>query len=229
MYKTTHISLPRSTERVFNFLLFLYPEQYKKRFGEEMRIVFSDMYEEILAKNGRVDFGFLFKQFSDITKGVVEQHSDLIRKQGVRKYFHLSNYNIIGGILLLPFLALLGFDFLGRLAQGDFYHYNRAWYAAITQSVLYKEPFILQIILIFAPFLAVLLNIIPALASLQTMKKPTIGKMLFMNPLAFLIIGIGLFCLLIVYGHDFVPCMVHGIFNGGLFHFPQLLSFCGKA
>ena len=229
MHDVAHVSLSKNTERMFSFLLALYPEQYRKRFGKEMWTVFRDMYDEEFTQKGSVGFDFLFKQFGDISKSVVEQHSDLMRRQGMKKYFHLSNYNIIGGILLLPFLTLLGLDFFGRLVQGDFYHYNRAWYAAITQSILYKEPFMLQIILIFAPFLAVILNIIPIINSLQRTKKLTLKTFFFANPLAFLILALGLFCLLIVYGHDFVPCMVHGIINGGLFHFSQMFSFCRNA
>ena len=171
----------------------------------------------------------MFEQFIDIAKGVIEQHSDVVRKQGMKKYFHLSNYNIIGLILLLPFLTLLGLDFLGRLAQGDFVHYDRAWYAAITQSVLYREPFVLQIIFIFAPCLSVVLNSIPVLKSLQRTKKYTARTLFFANPIAFIVMALGLLCLLIVYGHDFAPCMVHGIFHGGLFYFLQLFSVCVNA
>ena len=86
MYGTTPLSIPTNAEKLFNFLLLFYPQQYRKKFGQEMFLLFRDIYQEELTKKGSVSLAFWFTQFGDITKSVIEQHIDMIGKQGMKKY-----------------------------------------------------------------------------------------------------------------------------------------------
>lgn len=226
--KNTTVSATKAT-RVYQTLLALYPHDYQKRFGQEMSIVFHDLYQEELAKNGKVGVGFWLSLSMDTLSSAAKQHMALMQQQGIKNYFHLSAYNSIGALLLLPFLTLLGLDLLGRLVQGDLTHYNRAWYQAITHSALYREPLLLQLVFVYGPMLAVILNLIPLAASFRTTKKRTLGRLFFANPLGVIVMGVGFLCLFIVYGHDFAPCMVHGMFSHGFSSFSKLIAVCGNA
>lgn len=235
MYETNNLLL--NEEKIFNALLLLYPEQYRKKYGNEMRLIFQDLYHEEIERKGKIGLRFWFNQVEDIAKSVIKEHINLISKKGMKKYlektFHLNKFNVIGGILLLPFIFLFGVDFLGRIVQGDFTHYNRAWYSAISHTILYvnyngQAP-LLWAILIFAPILAVVLNFIPIINSLRKNKKLTIINLSFANPLAIIIMGMGFFCLLVVLGHDIFPCVVNGLTKGGFENFFNVLSVCRNA
>lgn len=225
-----------TTKRDGRYLLLLsfYPKQYKRRFGEEMFLAFQDLYQEELETNGRVGAGFWLSIFTDTVKSGLREHFMLMKNQGIKKYLHINSFNILGIILLLPFLALFATDFLGRLVQGDFVHYNRVWNSALSQSFLYKDYIgklsLLWFLLILAPILAVILNLLPIVGVLVRNKRKLTLKSLFLaNPVAVIILGIGLFCLMIVYGHDFFPCTIHGIIYHGLGSIGKAISVCRNA
>src|SRR6185312_6663899 len=99
MYDTTQLSLPTNAEKLFNFLLLFYPEQYRRKYGQEMRLLFQDLYREEIAKKGSVSATFWLIQIGDITKSVIEQHIDMIQKQGLKKYLqktlHINRFNVL--------------------------------------------------------------------------------------------------------------------------------------
>ncbi len=229
--KNTTISVTKS-DAIYRGFLSFYPEQYRKRFGQEMLFSFQDMYKEEVSKYGKAGFIFWFSIITDTMQSAITQHIIMIKKEGVKKYFHITVYNILGAILLLPFIILLGADFLGRLVQGDLIHYNRAWYAVVSHTILYStfngHAYLLWATLILAPFLAVVLNLIPVLTSIMQTKKLTVRTLFLTNPLAIVIIGVGVFALLVIYGHDFFPCVVHGLLNGSV-NKEHILSLCSKA
>jgi hypothetical protein len=230
MHKTHDVTLSETTAtRWYRLLLAVYPRGYQQRFGQEMLFTFHDLYQEELKKYDRVRIAFCVSLFRDALLSATAEHIVMIHKQGIKQYFHITRYTIIGALLLVPFLTLLGLDVLGRLIQGDLAHYNKSWYAAITQSALYREPLMLQAIFIFAPLLAVVLNLIPILASLRAAKKPTVRTLFLANPLALGVSGLGLLCLFIIYGHDVVPCMVNGLFSHGFQTFFNLIAVCRNA
>lgn len=230
MYNTKNATVAATkATKVYQTLLALYPYAYHKRFGHEMQIVFHDLYQEELAKRGSVGVHFWFSVLGDVVQSAASEHIAMMKKQGIKNYFHIRTSNVIGAVLLIPFLTLLGLDLLGRVVQGDLTHYNRAWYQAITHSVLYREPILIQVIFIFAPLLAVALNVVSLLSSLRTTKKPMIPALILTNPLSVIVTALGLFCLMVVYGHDVFPCMVHGIFSHGFGSFFKLVAVCGNA
>jgi hypothetical protein len=230
MYETTHVSVSRNAERMFALLLRLYPEQYRRKFGNEMHLLFSEMYQEELSAKGSIGLGFWFSQFIDITKSVIEQHKELVLKIGMKKYLqqtlHISKYNVIGFIFLLPFLLMFATDLISRIAQGDLTHYNRPVYHYLSQTPLYWTPVLFSIVVVF-PLIAVIINAIPLLQ--QREKKVLSWVYLQKNSITLLLIAIGLGCIAIIKLHDFLPCMIHGILNGGLAHFTKMFPYCQRA
>lgn len=230
MYDTTELSLPHQVKKIVTFFMLLYPESYRRQFGNDTLSVFEALYREELVKNGSVSMRFWFVQLWDLTKSIITEHKDLIKKVGVKKYlketFHITKYNIIGFFFLLPFLLLFTIDLLSRIAQGDLTHYNRPVYHYLSQTPLYAAPVLYTIIIVF-PLLAIAFNVIPLLLQ----KRKSFFSFVFMrkNILTLCIILAGIFCISIIKLHDFLPCMIHGVLRGGLLHFSKLFPYCQKA
>jgi hypothetical protein len=220
-------------ERVFNNLLLLYPDSYRKKFGEEMIITFEDIYREKLTKDGKLGILFWVKISLDIIKSALEQQSELLKRLGMKKYliqtFHVNKYNIVGGVLLLPFLTMFAIDLIARIVQGDMTRYNRPVYVYISHTPLYWTPVLFSIVILF-PLLAVLFNLIPLIVN--ALKKHThIFHLTFLkqNSIALAIVLVSLSFLAIIKLHDFAPCMVHGIIGLGVGEMPKIISICKNA
>jgi hypothetical protein len=230
MYETTHILVSKNAERLFSLLLLLYPEQYRKKFGQEMHLLFFEMYQEELTTKGSVGFVFLLLQISDITKSVIVQHRDLMTKIGMKKYIQhtlrINKYNMIGFFFLAPFLLMFITDLVSRILQGDLMHYNRPVYHYLSHTPLYWTPILYTIVIMF-PLLAIVFNVIPLLQQ----KRKTVFTWFFVrkNLITLLIILAGIGCISIIKLHDFLPCMIHGMLRGGLAHFSQMFPYCQKA
>ncbi len=150
-------------------------------------------------------------------------------KKYLQQTLHFNIYNIVGGILLLPFLLLFTIDLISRIVQADLTHYNRPVYAFLSHTFIYYTPVLFSIAILF-PTLAVLLNLIPVVQTIIKNRK-TIKKFAFvrLNLLSIVLLIIGLGFLAIIKLHDFVPCMLHGLLRLTFDKFPQLVSFCRNA
>jgi hypothetical protein len=218
-----------SIDNFYKLLLHFYPKNYRQRYGEQMLYAFQDLYQEALAKSGKIGLGFWLSTFTDTLQSVFREHLNMIKQVGIKKYFRISNYNILGGILLLPFFLLFGLDFTDRIIQGDLFHYNRQFSSSISHTILYAnfngQVPLLWTILVAMPILAVLINLIPLFFSVS--KKIPLKKIFTTNSIAIILILAGLFCLVVVYGHDVIPCTFHSLLNGqGI---PETLSYCKNA
>lgn len=217
----------------FKTLLLLYPASYLRKFGKEMLITFEDMYQEKMLRDGEIGFTFWFSIFLDIIKSTFEQHRVALKKQGMKKYvnktLHINRYNVIGTLLLLPFLSVLSIDLLARFAQDDITHYNRPLYLYLSHTVFYWTP-ILVIWVILFPTLAVLLNLIPLIQNIIK-KHGSLFKLSFIkhNALTLTILAIGLGFLAIIKLHDFAPCIFHGLLRFGVGKLPYIFSYCKNA
>ena len=232
MYDTKdNVLVFRKQEALYKALLLLYPESYRNHFGQEMLFAFEDMYEEELEKHGKIRLGFWISVFLDTTESVFTEHLNMMKKQGLKNYLNLNTYNVIGGILLLPFILILGSDFISRLVQGDFSHPNMGLVGFLSRSILYSGyDKLLWAILVFAPLLAAVLNLIPLASSLRgESNKLTFRKLLFTSPLSLLIVGMGLLFILIVAGHDAVPCFVNHLISNGFGNIWQTILVCKNA
>ncbi|GEM_PF-3110243 len=239
MHKTKEAAFSiTSGDAFYKALLLFYPEQYRRQFGHEMLLTFQDMYKDELAKHGKAGVGFWFSIGIDTVKSIIAQHRDTLEQQGMKNYLHhtlhVNKFNVLGFFLLLPFMLLLGSDYLGRLIQGNFSHPNTAVYDYLSQTILYSEfrgqAFLLWAILVISPLLAVILNLIPFISSLRLDKKKlTISTLLFASPLALIIIGMGTLFIIIAIGHDAIPCFIHRLMSDGLGNILRTISICKNA
>ncbi len=233
MYETINISIPKKAERIFGLFLSFYPKVYRQKFGNEMRLVFYEMYQEEILTNGKIRFGFWIWQFSDLSNNALKEHVDLIEKKGIKKYmqqtFNINKYNIFGVILLLPAFIVFCIDLGSRIIQGDLVHYNRPVYKLLSHTPLYWTPVLFVWVIIF-PLLAVGINLIPiitkAVKDRDHLKSKTFIKQNFTT---LLILTFGLFFVLLVKYHDFAPCMVHGILKVGFGQLDHIVEVCRKA
>src|SRR6185437_13165118 len=153
MYKTEHSIAFTKVNQIYKTLLLFYPAAYRKKFGSEMLITFEDLYQEQVLQNKKIGIGFWFSLILDIIQSAFAQHHDSLKKQGVKKYIHktlhITTYNIIGAVLLLPFFSIFLIDILARIIQGDLTHYNRPVYALLSHSLLYWFPVLFTWVVLF--------------------------------------------------------------------------------
>jgi len=217
----------------FKSLLLLYPDTYRRKFEEEMVMTFEDMYQEKMLKDGETGIPFWFHIYMDIVANAFEQHWQLLRKQGLKKYteqtLHINRYNIIGGLLLLPFFSVFLVDIIARIAQGDVTHYNRPVYSLLSHSLLYWFPVLFTWVILF-PVLAVLINLFPLIKNILK-KHGSVLRFDFIrqNIISLTLLTIGLGFLAIILLHDLGPCVVHGLLRFGFGKLPYILSFCRNA
>lgn len=233
MYDATQIPIPRYAERLFNVSLLLYPEAYRKKFGQEMRLVFTEIYHEEYVKNGKVGFGFWLSQIGDITKSVIEQHIDDIGKKGMKKYLqqtlHINTYNIISIVFLLPVILMTGVEVISRIAQRDLTHYNRSVYVFFSHTFLYWNPVLFTWVIIF-PVVAAVISLVPLFKSLiQKKVSPFSWNFVKSNFIGIAILLFGLGFLALIKLHDFMPCMFYGLTHFGFGQLNHTLSVCSNA
>lgn len=233
MYDTEQTLFHTKSFEFYKTLLFIYPKPYRKRFGKQMLIILQDMYKEEVSKYGKASFRFWLYIFLDTIQSIVIQHVNSMKQQGVKKYFHINNYNIWGGILLLPFALLFIYGIIGRIVQGDLNHYNRSFQGVLSHSFIYAnyfgKPLILLAIAIIFPTLAVVINLIPLLTAFVKAKKRSPIKLFQNNPIAVLLTLVGLFFLLIIFGHDVIPCIFYGLAHFGFGQLGHILAVCKNA
>jgi hypothetical protein len=156
-----------------------------------------------------------------------------MKQQGFKKYFHIDVYNILSGIFLLPFALIFTYGMIGRIFQGDLNRYNRTFEGVLSHSFIYAnyfgKPLILIAIAVVLPAVAVLINLISLLTSIVKTKKLSPKRIFMTNPLAVIMTLVGLFFLLLIFGHDFVPCMFYGLTNLGVKQFGHIVSVCRNA
>lgn len=226
------VAKPRA-DGLYRTLLFLYPESYRKRFGQEMLFLFYDLYKEELAKRGNIGVGFWVSICLDSLQSAMIEHLLLMKKQGIKTYlqqtWHINRYNVIGGILLMPFFLMFIIDLVSRIMQGDLTHYNRPVYALLSHTPLYWTPVLFTIMIIF-PLLAILSNVVPILMNISK-KHAGILSWSFVrrNSISLLLVSIALGFIAIVRLHDFAPCMMHGILKVGVGRLPEIIAVCKNA
>jgi hypothetical protein len=216
-------------------MLRIYPAAYRDRFGEQMQAAFEDLYVETGRQSGRSGMGFWVWLAKDTARGAAGQHLAAIQEVGVlnhlRQTLHISGYTIGGAALLLPFLFLLGLDFIGRLVQLDFSHPNRA---------LYSSPFftlpetgrteVLWAIVVAAPVAAIALNCVPIAQLLKRSAwRVSPRRLLICCAPALVVMAAALGALGVTYGHDVAPCLANHLREDGLNDLGRTLSICRDA
>lgn len=105
------------SERIYKFILKLYPRQYREEFGEEMQFVFSETLKDSYEQNGTQGIiSFWTLTMSDAVISLITQH---LQKQKGKKSMKTKSTSILmqnkifgwiaGGtaaILLIPFVNM---------------------------------------------------------------------------------------------------------------------------
>lgn len=233
MYDTHKITLPIYAEKFFTAFLLLYPESYRRKYGQEMLLVFQDMFLEEQSKKGYVGIEFWFQQSADAMQSIVTQHLSIIMKNGFKKYLQktlgMNTYNIIASFFLLPIFLVLFIDVISRVVQGDLTHYNRPVYTLLSHTFFYYTP-VLFIWVILFPLVALLLTLFSLVKNNKLTKKTLFSRVFVQkNIWNLLMLSFILGFLALIVLHDFLPCTVHGIFRIGIQNLPQILAICRNA
>lgn len=150
-------------------------------------------------------------------------------KKYITKQIQFTMYNLISGVLLLPFFFIFAIDIIARIAQGDLVHYNRPVYTFLSHTPLYWTPILFSVVILF-PTLALLLILISLFQNIIK-KHTSLFSVTFvkqnMGSLILLVLALGF--LAIIKLHDFAPCMLHGILIEGSNKIFHIFSVCRNA
>ncbi|HSX10058.1 MAG TPA: hypothetical protein VLF93_07945 [Candidatus Saccharimonadales bacterium] len=217
----------------FKALLFFYPEPYRKRFGEQILILFEDLYQEELAVNGKIRKIFWIMQIADLSKSIFEQHIDFLGKYGLKKYMkqvlRFNKYNALGIFFLLPFLSVFLIDVLSRILQWNSLRPNEFVSHAFYNTPLYWSPILFTWVFLF-PILAVIINVVPLIKNMIKHKRYILTFRFFnLNVITIAILGIALSVVALVILHDFAPCFLRSLFTQGIWQIGHIVSVCKNA
>jgi hypothetical protein len=225
-------AMPRIIADIYETVIGLYPERFRRRFGREMALVFQDMYRDERTRSGRIGWKFWFGIVYDGMRSLVREHGNELVAAGPKGYlreeWRLKAHNIIAAVCLLPFISLAAIDMLSRVTQGDFGHPNRIVMAALASSPVYHPP-VPVIWALVLPVAALIISVVPLTVGVVTSAKPGSVVFLKIHALEIILGAVSLSCLAVLVLHDFAPCMVRQTINGGLFHLIPTVSYCWKA
>ncbi len=212
----------------YELLLQLYPKAYRKSYGHEMRLLFTDLYREELQKNGEISIGFWLVFVWDVIKSTLEQHGELLKKIGLQHYlrqvFHINSYFVYGILLLIPFIIFSFIDFGTVFLTG-----NRLLLEPFYNSIFWKPPVILTVILVM-PFFAMVINLTSILVAYNKREHKVISLEFIAEQFPnILLVLLGIVPFFLLLGHDYVPCVLNHFFHSGLLKLPQFLSSCRNA
>lgn len=209
----------------YEVLLSLYPKDYRKAYGDEMKLLFHDVYSEELEKQGEISIGFWFHLTMDVCTSTINQHILLLSRIGLMKYakqiFHINTYFVVGILLLLPFLTLFTVDGVDRLLTGGSYIL-----LPLYNSPFWSVPVILTLIIVF-PGIAVLLNTLSIVQAYRNGKHKVVSLSFLASQLpSFLILSLGFLAIVLLFGHDMIPCVFNRTLSHGILRFFQGISYC---
>lgn len=208
---------------IYELLLELYPKNYQKEYGQEMRLLFNDLYREELAYHPEIRLVFWFRLIWDLLITTLEQHLDLISKIGLLKYlkitFNLDTLKLISLLSILPILFFTILDFTTVFLTGS----------RKTLETIYNNPYwVYEItIIFFLPLILFMVNLAFLLKNLGNQKNNPLS-LRFLSQHYFEIL-LGLFCLgilVLAFGHDIIPCTYNNIFSKGFLNIGSILTYC---
>jgi len=91
--------------RIYGWLLFAYPPEFRRRFGSEMLLVFRDCYREEARR--RTLAGFYVRTLFDLVLTVVKERSDRSGREGVLMNRRRDLMALLGCLAIIVIAALL--------------------------------------------------------------------------------------------------------------------------
>jgi succinate dehydrogenase hydrophobic anchor subunit len=108
-------------ERIYAFLLRLYPAAYKREFSEEMQFVFAETLKET---DGNNSWRFWERTALDYLRSLVKEHMD-DKGERLMKSAKLMNPNIAALVAVLMFVPLFVLNYLAAGDNPGFDHFFR--------------------------------------------------------------------------------------------------------
>jgi hypothetical protein len=203
-----------SSKKFYNFLIKLYPEDFQKQHGVELQQTFNNMV---------VDSGIIKTWFAIlpdfIASAIKINLESLMRNSSLQ--FKLA---IIGLVMLIPF----GF-FVALAIMGNLFHLTTN--EIIGQNIA-QNLILAKFLLIALPAAAFFMNLVPLASntfeqkSMSHVLTPTFVRT---NIPSLVVAAGGIGALVLLFGHDTVPCIVHGLMNQHFQNIIPLINVCKNA
>lgn len=143
--------------RLYKKLLFLYPEQFRRKYGQQLLQTFDDILANEPSKFNRI--GLCVKEIFIMPINIVEQHLiNISRRGGLQKKTVVS---IVAFTLLVPFILSLMSDEIAESLYGQ--HLFNTW--------LWSAPVLITWVIIL-PLISLVISLLTYLISVfRTSKK----------------------------------------------------------
>lgn len=115
----------RRSERIFDFLLKLYPKQYRQEFGEEMKYVFSESLKDAYREHGIV--AFWTRTVMDTGKSIAREYNKKGGDGMKTKHTDIITDNKIFLWLAAATLALLVIPYVLTMRDGNIENVGWNW------------------------------------------------------------------------------------------------------
>lgn len=206
----------------YEVLLSLYPREHRKEYGDEMRLLFRDLYQEEHDRHDEIGIGFWFRLTLDVIKSTFVEHILLLKKIGFENYareiYHLDRPFFVGFILIFPSLLINTIDDVNLLLLA-----NNNWLKPIFESEWGAAVFF--ICYLFLPLLALLLSMLYIGKTYKGEKHKVISLSFLAHQFPrFVIIFLSVLSILLVIGHDTIPCAIQMVFSKGLLNIGSTLQ-----
>ena len=187
-----------------------------------MRQTFNDLCNEKEGGQGQGMVGFALWAFGDTAIGILNEH---LRSSGDNK--HMKNTPIV----ILSLVFLIPFSIIFALGMAWQFLYNLG-YASLPDigTVIPNRDLGFAIIFIF-PVLAFFINFVTLIVGAVKVGPGSVLSIQFAKAnfatLAITFLSAG--AMIFAFGHDSIPCFVHGVLRQGLGNIWPLINICRNA
>src|SRR5882762_8625506 len=94
-------------DAVYKILLNLYPKAYRQLYGQQMFIVFRDLYREQITEGEKIGIGFWIKIISDTVSSLIQQYAEVIKEYSMETSNKKKLFNVLkitSGLIILVFV-----------------------------------------------------------------------------------------------------------------------------
>lgn len=205
---------------VYRRLIHLYPKAYRERFAEAMVQTFDDLCHERKHEQSGSMLSFALHMFSDTAISIIGEHLEIMTNT-----IKNTPIEILGLILLIPFSLLflvgMAWQFLNTLGYAS----------SPNLGAFIPNPDLGYALIFIFPALAFLINFITLIVGAIRVGPGSALSTQFAKTHLFtlVIIVLSAGATLFIFGHDVIPCFVHGVLREGLNNIWPLIKTCGNA